>query len=466
MRRSVYFELHMKKLTHEGIQKYLDDNDRNITLLKYGGGSKETTSLFKCDECSHEWTTSVRGIKRCKGCGQCAKLNRKNGLTHESIQKYLDDNGRNITLLKYGGKSKESTTEFKCGECSHEWTTSVVGIKRSIEKGYGCPSCSNTLPLTHEDIQQHLDDNDRNITLLKYGGHSLSPSEFKCVVCSHEWTTSTNNIKKGNGCASCSGNAPLTYESIQKYLDDNDRNITLLKYGGGSKETTTEFKCGECSHEWTTSVLCMKGSIEKGYGCPSCSNTLPLTHEDIQQHLDDNDRNITLLKYGGGVAYTALFKCGECSHEWTALAGSVKRSTGCPACAQHQTESKQSAKFRKYLTDNNYEFRTEYRFPSIKHKALLPFDFCVQLQDNSILVVEIDGIQHFQPTYFGSVKGKTKEEVRVLREQNLTNTQHRDGIKTKGIADMKAEGKPIDLLRIRYDEDVEEIFEGYISGVV
>lgn len=128
----------------------------------------------------------------CKTVPSQKKPGRK--LTVEVITERLE--GRNITLLNYGGSAKAKSS-WKCCVCEHEWSA----IAGNVLSGKGCPACSGNVRLTVEVITERLEG--RNITLLSYGGNTMKKSQWKCDVCSHEWKTNAGIILKGRGCPQC-----------------------------------------------------------------------------------------------------------------------------------------------------------------------------------------------------------------------------------------------------------------------
>ena len=112
--------------------------------------------------------------------------------------------------------------------------------------------------------------------------------------------------------------------------------------------------------------------------------------------------------------------------------------SGCPIC----NESKGEYKIRIFLTKNNISFEKEKRFDDCKYKYTLPFDFYIPKYN---LCIEFDGIQHYVPTDFSS------KMTNLQKLENLKLVQLRDKIKTD-----YCKSHNINLLRIKYDEDVEE----------
>lgn len=239
-------------------------------------------------------------------------------LTVEVITERLE--GRNITLLSYGG-STNAKSSWKCCVCEYEWDA----IAGNVLSGKGCPACSGNVRLTVEVITERLEG--RNITLLSYAGGVMKKSLWKCCTCECEWSATANDILNGgSGCPACAGNAHLTIETITERLEGS--NITLLNYGGSAKAKSS-WKCYTCEYEWSATT----DNVLRGSGCPACSGNARLTIEIITERLEG--RNITLLIYGGNTMKKSQWKCDVCSHEWKTNAGSILKGRGCPQCAEY-----------------------------------------------------------------------------------------------------------------------------------
>ena len=83
-----------------------------------------------------------------------------------------------------------------------------------------------------------------------------------------------------------------------------------------------------------------------------------------------------------------------------------------------------------------YNIKKKKTFKGCKSKKLLQFDFYLPKYN---ILIEYDGIQHYKPVGFFGGKKEFKE------------TQMRDNIKNKYCKDNN-----INLIRIRYDENIEE----------
>lgn len=118
---------------------------------------------------------------------------------------------------------------------------------------------------------------------------------------------------------------------------------------------------------------------------------------------------------------------------------------GCQNCHKSNGE----IAVRNFLIKNKIEFEEQKRFDKCKYINSLSFDFYLPQYN---LCIEYDGKQHFEKVNW---TGKMTEEQ---MEENLKSNQLRDQIKNDYCKNNK-----INLLRIRYDENVEEKLEEYFS---
>lgn len=120
--------------------------------------------------------------------------------------------------------------------------------------------------------------------------------------------------------------------------------------------------------------------------------------------------------------------------------------SGCSKC----NSSKGEIAIRIFLIENKIEFEEQKRFADCKYKKQLPFDFYVSKYN---LCIEYDGECHFKKTNWNG--NLTEKQM----EDNLKSYQMRDEIKND-----YCKSHNINLLRIRYDENVEEKLTEYFQN--
>ena len=252
---------------------------------------------------------------------------------------------------------------------------------------------------------------------------------------------------KYQGCRQCKNKV---YRETK--LKSNKQYLTEIKKIHGDKYeylsdyvdeyTKLKIKCKECDN-----IFIQKPSKHKsGQGCPICgelkrieSRKLSLD-EFVKRAKEKHDNyydyskadyinmhtkiKIICLKHG-------LFEQTPDNH----LSGK-----GCAKCKKSKGENAIS----KLLNEHNIIFTQEQKFKDCKDKRELPFDF--YLPENN-LCIEYDGKQHFTIVdYFGGKDG-------------LKKIQKHDKIKNQYCLDNN-----IDLIRIRYDEDVSEKLDFLIKN--
>ena len=184
-----------------------------------------------------------------------------------------------------------------------------------------------------------------------------------------------------------------------------------------------------------------------GHGCPACSGNKKLTTEKFiekankKQGIGTYDYSeVNYINAKTEVTIICLKHGRFFQRPSNHLSGD-----GCPIC----DESKGEIKIRLFLIENNIQYEAEKRFDDCRYKNPLPFDFYTPQYN---LCIEFDGKGHFKKINWD---GKmTDEEM----EENLKSNQLRDQIKNNYCKE-----KGINLLRIKYDENVEEKLMEYFS---
>lgn len=201
-------------------------------------------------------------------------------------------------------------------------------------------------------------------------------------------------------------------------------------------------KCKICEHTWEVSPT----NILQGRGCPKCAdiyhaNVLRKSHAVYVEQVKSVNKNILVLDNYIGAKIPIKHKCTICGYEWNVLPDSILDGHGCPRCTISNGENT----IQEYLKLHDIEFEPQYSFSDCKNKQPLPFDFYIP---STNACIEYDGIQHFKPIeYFGGVDA-------------LKYIQRNDDIKTKYCL-----SRNIDLLRIRYDQDVNSELDKFFNNM-
>ena len=326
--------------------------------------------------------------------------------------------------------------------CGHEYEIAWDTFKQ----GARCPKCSGNIKLTNEEIVERMhelvDDEYCKLDDIYINANAKFP--IKHNTCGNEYEVSWHNFQKGSRCPKCSGNIKLTnLDVIQRMYELVDDEYTKLNDIYVNADTKFPIKHNTCDHEYEVSW----GNFQRGKRCPKCSGVMKLTNEDIVQRMIDLVSNEYSKLNDIYVNANTKFPIRHniCGHEYEVKWSNFQNGKRCPKCNQSKGEKFIS----DYLTNKHISFTTQVRFNDCRHKNTLPFDFGIVDSNKKIIaLIEFDGEQHFKPSdFFGG-------------EENLKQVQLRDSIKNQYCKDNN-----IPLLRIRYDEDIQEELDNFLGSL-
>lgn len=262
------------------------------------------------------------------------------------------------------------------------------------------------------------------------------------------------NLKKRGRCPKCSikdgrNKHKLGLEELSKRiknipkLKDNYEILMNQEYKNNSTKIKVKHKICNNTFEITPTNLLA------GKGCPFCNKKKKYNTESYQKALGENYKVLSEYKTNKD-PITIQHKCG---YIWTARAVDILHPSNkekinierCPFC---NSKSLGEKKIREYLIKNNISFEEQYKFPDCKYKRALSFDFKINF-NNSFILIEYDGRQHFDGNEFNHDK------------DNLKLQQKRDNIKNN-----YCKNNNIKLVRIKYTDynNIEEILDNVIGG--
>ena len=324
-------------------------------------------------------------------------------ITFEDGNKRLSDMGLHIRFTdksKWNGVAKK--TPAICDDCGYDWEDQG-GVRPAVFFGTrkpstGCPNCSI--------IKNKLTFTDANLRLEK----KKSPVRFideknwkgtrfmalaRCLECGYEWMVRASNpLNQDSECPSCSGQLPHTTELVKEKI--KNRPIELLDEIV-SASIKVHWRCKNCGYEWEATST----SVIFGSGCPQCGGKLPLTTEIVKERI--KNRPLELLDEIKNNHDKVHWRCKDCGKIWEAMTSNViYRGSNCPYCCRSFNEKLT----RQYLLELIPEFCQDPQFwggyaieiPNIQ--TITP-DFKL-IVDDKIVLVEYNGIQHYEPTDFNS----------------------------------------------------------------
>lgn len=365
-----------------------------------------------------------------------------NSFIEHAIQKHGPDK---FDYSKVNFVNNKKHVIITCLSCNTEFNQLPMNHYRS-----GCDKCARKIQQqkkTHkpeiflEDARKKFGNNftyniDQYVNLKTH-------IDITCNNCNTSYRqTPKVHLNSKTGCKKCS------FNQMSKNIIDNFKNKFIdraceihgnkYNYDRVIYITATdpvEIWCNKCQiYIHQTPYVHLKGS-----GCNKCaiiSNATASTY--------DKDIFIkkALLIHGNrynydNVVYTNCklkvnIKCLKCKQTFSQTAGSHLSGKGCSYCKQ----SKGEILIGELLEKNNLIYVAQKKFDDCKYIRTLIFDFYIERYN---LVIENDGKQHYEPINFYGGK------------QGLEMTQTRDSIKND-----YCKTKGISMLRIRYDENIEE----------
>jgi Zn finger protein HypA/HybF involved in hydrogenase expression len=184
----------------------------------------------------------------------------------------------------------------------------------------------------------------------------------------------------------------------------------------------------------------------KGYGCGVCgkkqiniSNGRQLTQEQFLDRVKDIP-GLTFTNTFYKTKREKIVVTCNIHGDYTTTAEVLLKGCGCPKCKSSKGEDK----IETWLLTKGINFEIQKDFQGCFYNKQLKFDF--YLPDHN-MCIEYDGEQHFKSIeYWGGVQGYQK---RIIKDS---------------IKDGYCRGNNIVMLRIAYNQNVEEVLEQYFNN--
>lgn len=332
-----------------------------------------------------------------------------------------------------------------CNICQSEFTQSPASHYK-----HGCDKCARKI---QQEKRTKKPDEFINEARAKFGNNFqynmdqyvnlLTPIDITCNNCNsiYKHTPKWHLLSK-TGCKRCSfvKMSANIIDKARKEFITNAKKVHGNKYGYTniiykSATDNVEIYCNSCKN----SYLQKPTHHLRGQGCYQCKNiaiSKALSHDkDIfikkAELIHGNRYNYDNVVYTNCKSKVNI-KCLKCKQTFSQTAGSHLSGKGCSYCKQ----SKGEILIGELLEKNNLIYVAQKKFDDCKYIRTLIFDFYIERYN---LVIENDGKQHYEPIDFYGGK------------QGLEMTQTRDSIKND-----YCKTKGISMLRIRYDENIEE----------
>lgn len=224
----------LKELRPDVASKWNYEKNGNLRPNMFSVSSNEIV-WWRCQECGHEWKSSINSMTRegRYGCAICALKRSGKTFTRNLIRKIGSLADTMPTLAKEWHPTKNGTLTphdivagrnktvwWLCPKCGHEWQATPANRK----KGIGCPCCSGRVPKPGvNDLETKFPEIAKEWNYEKNA--PLTPKNtlpgsgkkvwWKCSKCGYEWQALIHRRVKGfHKCPNCKGlpMLPLKYK--------------------------------------------------------------------------------------------------------------------------------------------------------------------------------------------------------------------------------------------------------------
>ncbi|HFO4998470.1 TPA: GIY-YIG nuclease family protein [Escherichia coli] len=209
--------------------------------------------------------------------------------------------------------------------------------------------------LTHEEQVAVIADVNPDVEVIGEITGNKTKVTCRCKVCRHEWSPTPCNLKRGQGCPKCAGNAKLTHEEQVVAIAKVNPDVEVTGEITGDK-TKVLCRCKVCRHEWSS----IPNALKCGHGCPKCARLkATLTHKEQVANIVKANHDVEVLGKITGDAKKVLCRCKVCNHKWLAKPSHLKCGHGCPKCGKRGFLSHDHGKL--YIMVDDLEVPTQMK---------------------------------------------------------------------------------------------------------
>jgi len=259
-----------------------------------------------------------------------------------------------------------------------------------------------------------------------------SKTKVKIICKKHGvFEQSPNHHLRGRNCPKCSKKYKKTNDDCIKIFNDIHNFIydySLVNFINNNKKIKIICPVHGIFEQTPSNHIFLK------HGCPKCSKNSPTNQEYINNCniIHNNFYNYSLVNYKNAHTKIKIICPIHGVFEQYPYAH-LNKKQGCPYCSN---KSKGEKNIQNLLNKYKINYHQQYKFNNCKNIYRLKFDFYLPEYNTCI---EYDGKQHFQSIeIFGGKK-------RFIHQQKC------DQIKNE-----YCKNNDIKLLRIKYDENIEE----------
>ncbi len=230
-------------------------------------------------------------------------------------------------------------------------------------------------------------------------------------------------IKNHDACRPINNYNPFVLENIPLWLKEHNKTFELCEhneYKGNKVKLSFHCLIPECHEIFYTKW----NSIVDGNGCPYCDNKKVGKHNsilylrsDLVDEWDYERNELRPENVTPGSNKKVWWICKKCNYNWETSIKTRSRGRGCPKCKSPRGEKRIFSWIKEnYLNLSDIGIincTPQKKFPDCKNILELPFDFGLQLQDDSWFMIEYYGDQHYAPNEFFGGKEQFKLQKKL-----------------------------------------------------
>lgn len=317
----------------------------------------------------------------------------KKKTNNEFLQELNEKNPHIKPLEEYHGANTK--IKCKCLICNYIWMSTPNNLLHTKN----CPNCVGNVKMTNEQFLEKLYSITNNILPLEECSGTDNKILCKCLICNNEWYIKPKKLLKGQSCPICANKQRREgkYKVSKKEFEEKIKKLgytAIDQYQGLS--VAINFRCDKCGYQFHTTPSRL---ISKKTSCKNCFNiSLRKTNEQFINELNLINPDIEPLSEYINSYIKIKYKCKICNSIHSALPSNLLRGYGCPDCYA----SKGEKRCKKFFDEHHIKYIPQYEFDDLKgiKGKNLRFDFGV-IYNNKLLLVEYDGIFHYEQQYEG-----------------------------------------------------------------
>lgn len=201
-----------------------------------------------------------------------------------------------------------------------------------------------------------------------------------------------NFLYSGQRCSKCNSNfGKITLDDVKEVA--TERGLECLEDQYINRSTKMKCRCLKCNDIFYINFADMK---YKGNGCAKCAGNKKLTFEFVVSEFAKEGVTVLSSKEDYKNVHSNLLLKHECGFKYRNNYNNFRNGQRCPRCSARNAAGGKSMAVLfiiNILLENGIDFETEKKFPDLKDKRSLRYDF--YLKDYNLLI-EYNGSQHFK----------------------------------------------------------------------